>query len=770
MQKVYGLVITIAITIALIFFFFEGPIKNPNNTFFATGGDGLKDYYTASYFVKYDTSYWHSNAMNYPYGENVMFTGSQPSIIHIVKFISNNIVDISNYTIGIINISMILSIFLGSIFLFLLLFHFNLPYLYSALVAIGITFLSPQIARMGGHFSLSYVFAIPFILYLAANFHSKPKLWKSILLGLFMLWAFGTHIYMLGFYSFIIILYWVYIFFFKSSFGIKKGLIHFSLQFLFPFILLLILVSSTDSVSDRTSYPWGFLYYRAYPESILLPLGRPYAKFLHSIRSFNHIDWEGYAFVGMVASVGFLLMIFFSVRRLINKNYLQAFWPSANPVQLNIFFWISFVALLYSFGLPFIMEMKWLIDYIGPLKQMRGIARFSWIFFYVINIYVFYIIWNLNKSRLNKYIWGSLVAASLFVLMYDARYNVKFWSSFLNNKVPEISDKHNVLSKNQWYHKVEKDKFQAVLPIPYFHIGSENLWVGVQQGMSNSAFTVSLKTGLPSMGVLMSRTSISQTLSSMQLVWEPYRKPAILSKLNPKKDILVVAKETNTNIPDPQKKLLQKSTLIFEGEDFYLYSLSFDSIVSVFENSYSKVLESFNQSDLKTHGEFFTTSKEKDFIYESFTNETSNKYYVEEGSKSQGFGLKRIFYRCNIPSYEPEVDFVLSFWIHGANTDLLLRSQLIVEIADSTSGANYHYETHNIGNLVQIVDDNWALIEVKFKVNNPGDELGFWIYNYDLRRKEYIVDQLMIKPLATDIYRKSDNWLMKNNRFYYKDE
>lgn len=770
MQKLYGLFFTVAISIALLFVFFGGPLKEPNKTFFATGGDGLKDYYTATYLVKYDTCYWHSNAMNYPYGENVMFTGSQPSISHILKFISNSIVDISDYTVGILNISMLLSLLLGSIFIYLLLVHFNLPYLYSVFVAIGIIFLSPQIARMGGHFSLSYVFAIPFILYLTAIFHNKPKLWKSILLGLFMLFAFGTHIYMLGFYSFIIILYWVYILFFNKGIGIKKGLFHFTLQFLFPFIILLILVNFTDSVTDRTSYPWGFLYYRAYPESIFLPLGRPYAKFLYSIRSFNHIDWEGFAFVGSVAALGFLVMLIISIRSLTNRNFLQALWPKENPIQLNIFFWISFIALLYSFGLPFIMEMKWLIDYIGPLKQMRGIARFSWIFYYLLNIYVFYLIWNLNKTRLNKYVWVGVVAFSMSILFYDAHYNVKFWSSFLNNKISEISDNKNVLPANQWVSKIEPERYQAVLPIPFFHIGSENIWVGVQQNISASTFKVSMKTGLPTMGVLMSRTSISQTLSTMQLVWEPYRKPNILTHLNPNKDFLVVAKEVNTSIPEPQMNLLNKSTLLYEGEDFNLYSLPFDSLASSFNSIYKREFEAFNQQNFLSHNGFLTTSKRIDFISDSFISQESNIYYFDRGSKSQSFGQKRIFYRCNVPSNVTEENYVLSFWFHGAETDLLLRSQLVVEIADSSTGANYYYETHNIGNLVKIVDNNWALIETTFRVNNPGDELGFWIYNYDLRRKDYTIGQLILRPLTTDIYRKSDNWLMKNNRFYYIED
>jgi hypothetical protein len=769
MNKITGLAITIALTLILIFTFFGAPLRSPNTTFFATGGDGLKDYYTTTYLVKHDTNYWHSNAMNYPFGENVMFTGSQPSISHVVKFISTNIVDISGYTVGIINIAMLLSLLLGTIILYFLLIHFKLPYLYSAIVAIGITFLTPQIARMGGHFSLSYVFAIPLILLLTAKFDKKPTFLTSLFMGLFMLWAVGTHVYMLGFYSFVVLLYWLYKIIFDRSMGLKSMALHFSVQFLLPLILFVSVVTLTDSVTDRTAYPWGFLYYRAHIESILLPIGRPYAKFLHSISNFNYIEWEGYAFVGLVASLGFLSMIIFSIRRIVKKEYLQSIWPKGNDKMLNVFFWISIIALLYSFGFPFRWDMPWLVDYIGPLKQMRGIARFSWIFFYVINIYVFYLIWNLKATKLNRYVWSALVFLSVTVLLYDAWYNVNFWSRYLNNKVPEISDVNNELPNNQWINVVDVDKYQAILPIPYFHIGSENIWVDAQKNISSSTFIVSMKTGLPSMGVLMSRTSISQTLSNLQLVWEPYRKPEVLNLLNPNKDILVLAKENDTDIPQSQRDILSKSTLIYQSGEFNLYSLTFDSLSSSFEDLYSHVYRNFSSKERFNHNDYMSTSPEKNFFVDAFVDENSELFYIEGGSKSQGFRPKRMFYKASIPSSEPEAEYVLSFWIHGVYTDLMLRSQLIVEI-ENAEGRNYFYETHSLSKCIKVIDGQWGLAEVSIKVDNSGDNLGFWLNSYDLRKLNYTVDQVMVRPKNTDVFRLTDKWIMHNNRFYLKTQ
>lgn len=58
--------------------------------------------------------------MNYPYGEMVLFTGNQSAIANTIKFISENITDISLYTIGIVNLLMLFSIVIAALFIFLI--------------------------------------------------------------------------------------------------------------------------------------------------------------------------------------------------------------------------------------------------------------------------------------------------------------------------------------------------------------------------------------------------------------------------------------------------------------------------------------------------------------------------------------------------------------------------------------------------------------------------------------------------------------------------
>jgi hypothetical protein len=664
------------------------------------------------------------------------------------------------------NLFTLFSLLIGALVIFLLFRHFRLPVIYSVLAAVGISLLSPQIARLPGHFSLSYQFVIPAILLFISWFHEKPAYWKSILMGLFFVWAVGTHIYMLGFYSMIVVLYWIFSWIFRyNKLNFRDTSFHFSMQFILPLLVFLAINGLTDNISDRPSYPWGFLYYTAWPQSVLLPVGRPYAQVLSRFFSFDFIDWEGYAFVGTAASVGFLVIIINFIRTLIKKKKVHLFSSGDHRLLLNIFFVISLTGLIYSFGWPFKWGLQQLVDYLGPLRQMRGIARFSWIFFYVINIYVFYLIWNLKKTRISRYLWMSLVVLSLGVLWYDGLYNINFWSRYVNNKIP-------VLSKNEgdnlkWKKIIEEGNFQAILPIPYFHIGSENIWIEPQDDINVTNYIVSWKTGLPGMGVNMSRTSLRQTIMNNQLCWEAYRKPEILSLLDPDKDILVLTRENNTTITGPESAIIEKSHLIYDSEEFRLYRLSIDSIESITQDLLKKKYYEYSKKLLFNHGSYQSDSEDKKFLIDAMEQEDNDVFYINRGSIKERFKNRRWFEIKEIP-YSGETDeYLFSFWINDIYTDLLLRSDLIVELSDSQNKV-YDYQSHGLFRHIKTVDEGWALIELGLNIHQPGDKLKFSLNNRTLRNNFYIIDHVMIRPENINIYENTCAYLMKNNRFYLK--
>ena len=93
----------------MILMYHHEVILSPNSFLFGDYFDGLKNYYTPLYHILFDESYSRFGGMNYPNGEQIVFADAQPLISAIIKFISTNIVDISSYTVGILNFLMFLN-------------------------------------------------------------------------------------------------------------------------------------------------------------------------------------------------------------------------------------------------------------------------------------------------------------------------------------------------------------------------------------------------------------------------------------------------------------------------------------------------------------------------------------------------------------------------------------------------------------------------------------------------------------------------------------
>lgn len=78
------IIVVILISFITTWYTFRFVFPEINHKYFAQGGDGVKDYFSMLYHIKHDTSYLYSSAMNYPYGENIFYTGAQPFLTNVL--------------------------------------------------------------------------------------------------------------------------------------------------------------------------------------------------------------------------------------------------------------------------------------------------------------------------------------------------------------------------------------------------------------------------------------------------------------------------------------------------------------------------------------------------------------------------------------------------------------------------------------------------------------------------------------------------------------
>ena len=169
--------------ILILVVFFGRVIPDPNSYLFSSSGDAVKSYYNFSYYLKYDSGIDH-NGINYPYGDHLQYINSHPLYVQLLKFTDRHLFSISDYGVGILNLTMIFSLWMAVPFIYLILRKYKLPPWYSVILTLIILFLSPQIDRLGGHFEMVYAFFIPLYWYLLIRWQEGNRRWLwTALLG-----------------------------------------------------------------------------------------------------------------------------------------------------------------------------------------------------------------------------------------------------------------------------------------------------------------------------------------------------------------------------------------------------------------------------------------------------------------------------------------------------------------------------------------------------------------------------------------------------------
>jgi len=756
-NKFYPVLLNLLVSTIILFIVFGNILSSPNYVFFSKSGDGLKSTFGSYYHLQYDSSYWHTASMNYPYGESVLFTGGQALIINTLKLLSNFGIDLSNQLTGILNTWLLLSIVWAALFLFLLLRDFKLPWWYALIAANIITFLSPQMARFGGHFNLAYVYFLPLFLYLLKRFFDHPTYKMSFIIGAVSFLALGTQAYFFALYAFWIFFVLLYGYFYeKDRFGkLLPSFLHLLIQIVLPFILFNLLTIS--EASDRSAFPWGFFETRSFPEAVFLPADKDYARFIH----FSYFKWEGIAFVGMVASITTLVIIINYIKK---KIKVRTRWHElSGNAFLDAILLGSVVALLISFAYPFQWDLQWLLKYTGPFKQFRAIGRFNWLFYYTINIVAFYLVWNFYQNKKSLFSKIILIAALLWGT-YDAYLNVRGNGKWLDNSIPQLADVQNKLPENQCYNQINPKDFQAILTIPYFHIGSEVYWIGHSSEAEKNSFIASWKTGLPLVSVMLSRTSISQTMKSLALYFEPLSKYEILEEYPNKKDLLLL-RQKNELLNENEARFMQYAIPLSDNKQFRLFRLPLDSMKKMNYDFRNRIIRQASDSNLVEQNGFLISDLGSPFIYQSFGNKTpDNRHSISLLSAD----AMQTCILMDTVLFDDTNALMISFWMKDLNQDLIPRSQIKLNVKGSEGGFRQKFSGTVFKQVKYVNAGGWGLVELEYHPAKANERLRIEISNDLVSGGNFAFDDVLICQKNNAIFFRGKDFVFKNNRFVKK--
>ncbi|MCB0588806.1 MAG: hypothetical protein KDD06_26190 [Phaeodactylibacter sp.] len=757
-----GGIIIFILMVGLLALRFPDFFQMPNSGVIEPYGDGYKVYAVMEYHARYDTSYSHYQGMNYPYGEHVIPADAQPLLSNTIKFISRHFVDVTGYTRGILHFSLLFSILLCAFFLFRLLYRLKAPVWWAVAVAIGITWLSPQLHRMTSHYGLSHASALAVVLYFLLRL-DESRSWKmSAWIAVAVFCYSMLHFYFFAILSFFISFYFLFSFLRRPRWQkIPRYAFHYSIQVLLPFTFFYFWMYYGDPVEGRTSQPWGFFVFHSIWEGTFTSLFQPHFQWVdeHLIR-IERAQYEGVAYVGIVAGLGSLVLLFRWLAGGFKKPMVRA--GGSRNGYLNKIFWASVALLLFSYGYPFtIPGLEWLLDYAGPIRQFRSVGRFNWAFYYVINIIVFTELWQWAKGRNWKVGLAVLALALLYFEAYNSIYAVKIDL----DKVPE-------LEPGKRYSDIEGidyHEFQALLTIPYYNVGSDNIWFHGEGEILPRSLTLSTQTGLATTSAMLTRTSLGQTLRQVQLILEPYRQPAILSDFpNRKPLLLMVANHQYEQQKERYEHLLEGTQLLYETDAYRLLRLPLAAFRERIEARERKIKNTLitDTLSLYPHGPFLSRDSNLTFTYNSFDSLRTAHYY-QGGGGVQGDAESGVVAFDGPLSGQVALGwYTFSVWMN-LGEDLRARSEAqILEYlpADEQEVSQQRY--HVYAHLKALDKDGWGLLEFRFIPQRADSHIRFTIRNEELKGQALYLDELLIRQEVDEIYRRTDNFLWKNNRWF----
>lgn len=772
MKNSWAILITALIAIILLLVGFKDVILYPNQVLLSTGGDGIKNYFTYLYYIIQDNG-THFSGMNYPYGEHILFTDNTPFLSSFITWSKNYFPSWADNSIGILHFVLLINVPIAAIYIFKIMQHFGSKQWWSILSAIFSIFFSPQLFRIYGHFGMAMIAMIPFVIYQLIKYQVQSQIKFVIAIFLVSSSLAFFHLYNLVIVAFLnfsyLLSYWIIE---KKSWQQK---LRYSLPLLFStglsFVLFLSFVSVTDNVNDRPSYPYGTFQYNTVGKDLFV--SQTYWGNILKIVFGDHtsiFDGEGNSYIGLIGIAVLIILIIFLFRFLFFKKSNLIIFQDLKPY--HIWLLTSLWSLLFAMGFPLIYFKDILTDAIPFLRQFRAMGRFIWIFYYLFmifsSLFVFHYAQRMsinNKSLTAKMVYIFVIGIwSLQLLGYLQYYHslsLNFKQNFDNFK-DKNSESWTTFLQNHGY---KSSDFQALIGLPFYHIGSEKIWImDVKENYSSYLlFKAALQTKLPIVNVMMSRTSWHQTFEMIKIADGPFSEKSYYNHCNEKPFLILVS--DSSLIKPKGKEWIQQSEFLGKKEDGTLvYSIT-PKQLKIYEDTVRKQAQQL-AINTKSEREGVLDNNHSFFYFQHFDHYPSHLKRAGTGAWIPSPNSKKVIIDSFFfPAKREDSMFHFSIWAKCNLYDFRTPIFYIQQFNDkneliSTDEANTKYST--------LVDGAWFLTETDFQILKPTQKIQIWVQENNRNRTYLALDEIQIYPVGkTSFYWEENNgketlWL--NNR------
>ncbi len=744
----------------ILLFYYHTIILSPNHFLMSDNGDGLKNYYTIMMQLKSDElinfSYY-----NYPYGEYFFNIDGIPLLVTLLKPIQKIFPETYNYVPGILNSLLFISMLFCSFFIYKTLKLLNVRTFFALLSAISITLLQPQLSRMGGHYALAFSHIIPLSFYLSLKFISSNKK------GLYAFWIFlhgflsmfiHPYIGMIAFSSVVPILaFWLVS---NKNYRQKKHVIQIIAAAFSPAILYKLFAFFTDSATHKNINPSGFQDLKAEWFTIFIP---PREWFYHLFNLSSELfktKWEAMSYVGLLSTL-FLLPVVILVLFKIYKSHKST--PSS--IFLIGLLISSILFLIISFGFPFYGTWSNYYQKIPLFREFRAIGRLAWIFYFGSTIFLIaslsYLKDAFSKTKILFYLFTFLMVLIPLSYIYEAHNSHQSHSKFITSSPNLFLEKNYSDEFVNCLKKIKKSNYQAIIPMPYFYVGTEILDVYTGLNTQNNTLIASKLLDLPLLSNFSGRSSFSLARKIIRIT-EPEKVYKEISEdiIDKNRDFLIV--QSYEELSQEEKKIIEKATFIDSTEHFIFYKISPEQLFKVKSKSFPQ-----NTLEYQNKNQWIIKDTNSIIFENDFEDGDKTESFVGKASYSAPCKIYHVLYEFDTKMPVSDSVISVSFWMKSgksyyefASLNLIAFINRLDTVTQITSWENEVYPHKSVLSF-----NGWTLVKINFTKQSSQSNYSLVIKGGEDVEKNIYIDNLLIIKENGEAYKNINDSLFFINNF-----
>ena len=297
-------------------------------------------------------------------------------------------------------------------------------------------------------------------------------------------------------------------------------------------------------------------------------------------------------------------------------------------------------------------------------------------------------------------------------------------------------------------YKIDFDQYQAIIPLPYYYIGNENIQIPKSHSIFNSSLLLSYHNNIPLMSNCLSRSSNDDARSIVSIFSPLKDSKNVLNKLKNQKVLIVKGEGELTKY---ESDLLSGLRYLKTDEDLSFYEIDLHQYLS-------RPIKKGNDSLVET-------SMSCIVAYDDFDSHESSKITFDGACYA---GMKKSYNVFYESSHSSKDSLDISMWYYVGEENLN-ENMLIVEEIDTLTDKSLWTHVSGVSNTFVTIG-NWQLVELSYQPSEWVNKIKIFTKSYTRDDQEFFLDRFLIKRRGDNVYQKTkEGYWMNNLPLFYVD-